>query len=172
MAEDDAADGPRHEPHRVGRERRDGAGEGGKRRKKQLIEDERGSGAVEEEVVPFDGRTDETRGSDLENLRTALQVAGSLDGGGDHDASVDCGGGGRVRPKSWRAGAEVATEPPATPDPFLANRPGRNRSRQRKAWRACERKRSDSEAGPPGREPATAGFGGEPPKSPEDPPTP
>src|SRR5256885_2354483 len=75
------------------------------------------------------------RPSDLENFRTALQVAGALDGGGDHDASVDCGGGGRVRPKSWRAGAEVATEPPATPDPFLANRPGRNRTCNPRFWR-------------------------------------
>jgi len=49
----------------------------------------------------------------------------------------------------------VATEPPAIAGPFLANRHGRNRSGQRKAWRACARKRSDSEAGPAGLEPAT-----------------
>src|SRR5207247_10900855 len=88
MAEDDAADRPRDEPHRVGRERGDGAGEGRKRRKKQLVEDERGGGTVEEEVVPLDGRPDEAGGGDLQNSRTAFQVAVARGDGGGHHASM------------------------------------------------------------------------------------
>ena len=59
MAEDDAAERARDEPDREGTERGQRAHERIGVRKEQPAEHERGCGAVEEEVVPLDGRADE-----------------------------------------------------------------------------------------------------------------
>src|SRR5205085_6005100 len=111
MAEHDAADGPRREPYRIGRERRHGAGQRRERGKEELVEDERGGGAVEKEVVPLDRRADEAGGGDLDDFRTAFQVAGGDRGG--HDASITSGRGGTRVPKimapEWRDGNRTPT---------------------------------------------------------------
>src|SRR5204863_8984609 len=93
MAEDDATNGTRRETHGVGRERRHGPGERRERRKEELVEDERGGGTVEEEVVPLDGRADEAGGGDLQDFRAACQVVGARGDRGGHDASVNGGEG-------------------------------------------------------------------------------
>jgi len=62
MAEYDAAQRPRDEADRECGVRAERAGERIEGWKEELVEDERGGGAVEEEVVPLDGGADE--GSD------------------------------------------------------------------------------------------------------------
>src|SRR5205823_2108802 len=89
MAEHDAADGPRRETHRVSRKRGHGAGKRREGRKEELVEDERGGGAVEKEVVPLDRCADEAGGGDFEDFRTAFQVAVAWGNRGGHDASVN-----------------------------------------------------------------------------------
>ena len=53
VAEHDAAERPRHERHRVRREREQGAGERVERREEELAEDQGRGRGVEEEVVPL-----------------------------------------------------------------------------------------------------------------------
>jgi hypothetical protein len=64
MAEDDAADRPRHEAQRIGGEGEEGAGQRLVLREEELVEHERGGRAVEEEIIPFDGGADEAGGDD------------------------------------------------------------------------------------------------------------
>jgi hypothetical protein len=54
VAEDHAADGSGHEAHGEGGVRREGAGERVELREEELVEDEAGRRAVDEEVVPLD----------------------------------------------------------------------------------------------------------------------
>ena len=61
MSKDDPADGPSDEAQRIGREREHRTDERVELGKEQLVEDERGGRAVEEEIVPLDGRADEAR---------------------------------------------------------------------------------------------------------------
>jgi hypothetical protein len=59
MAEHDASHRPRHEAERVGGEGEQGAGQRIEFGEEELVEDERRGRAVEEEIVPFDGRADQ-----------------------------------------------------------------------------------------------------------------
>ncbi len=61
VAEDDSAHGTRDEAHRERREREDGADQRIEAREEQLVEDQRGGGPVEEEVVPLDRGAHEAR---------------------------------------------------------------------------------------------------------------
>jgi hypothetical protein len=76
VAEDDAAERPRGEADPVGGQReqrprgRLGIGE------EELVEDERGGRAVEEEVVPLDGGADEAGRHDLPNRPLAFRLLG------------------------------------------------------------------------------------------------
>jgi hypothetical protein len=54
MAEYHAAQRPREKAHRIGGERRQRARQGIEGRKEDLVEDQRGGGAVKEKVVPLD----------------------------------------------------------------------------------------------------------------------
>ena len=67
MADDDAADRAGDEADGVRAEREQRADERIERRKEQLVEDQRGGRAVEEEVVPLDRRADEARERDEAN---------------------------------------------------------------------------------------------------------
>jgi hypothetical protein len=58
MPKDRGADRPRRESNGVNRECLEGAGERVRFRKEQLGENKSGYDAVEEEIIPFDGRTD------------------------------------------------------------------------------------------------------------------
>ncbi|MEY9739305.1 hypothetical protein ABH985_007094 [Bradyrhizobium ottawaense] len=64
VPEHDAAERARDEAERIGRERQQRPHHGIEGRKEQLVEDQRRGGAVEEEVVPLDGRADQARGGD------------------------------------------------------------------------------------------------------------
>nr|WP_181308237.1 hypothetical protein [Nonomuraea fuscirosea] len=59
MTEEDAAERPDHEPHAERGEGDDGAGGRVGLSEEQAVEDEGGGGAVDEEVVPLQGGTDE-----------------------------------------------------------------------------------------------------------------
>ena len=65
VPEHDPADRPRREADRVGAERQQRADQRLRIREEQLAEHERGSRAVEEEVVPLDRGPDEARECDL-----------------------------------------------------------------------------------------------------------
>jgi hypothetical protein len=72
MAEDDSAQRPGDEAHRVGRESQQGPDQRIERGEEQLVEDERRSRAVEEEIVPFDRRANQARGDDASERCAAL----------------------------------------------------------------------------------------------------
>ena len=74
MAEDDAADRPRDEAERIGGEGEQGAGQRIVGGEEQPVEDQGGGRAVEEEIVPFDGRAD--RGSPSPPAAAASPVPG------------------------------------------------------------------------------------------------
>ena len=64
MAEDNAAERPGNEADRIGGEGEQRADERVEAGEEQLVEDERGRRAVEEEIVPLDGRADHAGGHD------------------------------------------------------------------------------------------------------------
>ena len=86
VAEDDAAEGARHEAERVGAERQHGRGGRLALREEQRAEDERRGRAVEEEVVPLDGGADQGREDDLDDVGLAgpLLRSGGVGDGGCH----------------------------------------------------------------------------------------
>ena len=65
VAEHEAAERPGDEAERIGGERQQRADHRIERREEQLVEDQRGGGAVEKEVVPLDRGADQARGRDL-----------------------------------------------------------------------------------------------------------
>src|SRR5881227_1854942 len=89
MAKNHAPDRPGEESDGVGRKRRHHSRPRVERGEEELVEHQRGGGAVEEEVVPLDGRADEAGGGDFEDFRTAFQVAVAWGNRGGHDASVN-----------------------------------------------------------------------------------
>ena len=72
MAEDDAAERPRDEADGVGGEGEQGADQRVERGEEQLVEDEGGGGAVEEEVVPLDGGADQAGEDDAAKTARSL----------------------------------------------------------------------------------------------------
>ena len=70
VAEDHAAERPRHEPEGVGAERQQRAGRPGRVGEEQRAEDEGGRRPVEEEVVPLDGGADQAGEDDLDDVRS------------------------------------------------------------------------------------------------------
>jgi hypothetical protein len=64
VAEDHTTERSGHEPDGIRREGQQRADEGLEAGEEDLVEDERGGGAVDEEVVPLQGRADQARGDD------------------------------------------------------------------------------------------------------------
>ena len=69
VAEDDAAEGAGDEAHGVGREGQQGAHQRLEAGEEELVEDQRGGGAVDEEVVPLQRRPDQARDDDAAHRR-------------------------------------------------------------------------------------------------------
>ena len=65
MTEDDTAERPRNKAERKSRKRQQRADHRIESWKEQFVEDQRGRGAIKEEIVPFDSGADEARGRDF-----------------------------------------------------------------------------------------------------------
>lgn len=106
------AERPGQEPDRVGDEGDQGPGQRVTGGEEQLVEHQRGGGAVEEEVVPLDGGPDQTRGDDAPDAAGTRGRCGR--GGHEHHFRTGAGripcrhtvriprsGGYGSRPHSW-----------------------------------------------------------------------
>ena len=74
VAEDDPRDRTRDEANQRRPEREHGADQRIERGEEQLVEDQRGEGVVQKEVIPLDGGADGARQRNLANLRFGQQT--------------------------------------------------------------------------------------------------